>query len=499
MPPRIKATIDRLLRPGSAALWAGGLFLLLFAALAVQPIPPADFWWHLKVGEIVLDEGCIPRQDLFSYTVPGEPFLYQSWLAGLCFALLYRLGGAALAVVLNAALLTAAYALLWRLAHQVSGSHYAATLAALAALLVSAGNWAPRPQSFSILLFALFLWLLRQIQQGRPALLWLLPPLLALWANLHGAFVLGLALLGGALLGEVIRSLRPGWPQPGLSRPAQVGLLATTLAAAAATLLNPAGWRIWDYVRTIQQNAVIREAIAEWQPPSTDNSVGIIFYLSLLGLFFLLLYRRCRPLPSEALWLAGTTWLALGGVRSIIWYSFVLGLLLARALAGLPWPAAPEPGRRQGLLNLALLSALALLALLATPYFKGALPLPCTLRGTLSADTPVQAADFIQQNLSGRLFHRMEHGGYLLWRFYPQRRIFIDSRIELYPSFIWQDYVALSAGAPEAAALLDNYNVEILLLDRSTQQGLLERLDGSPDWQIRYENPAEGSVVLTRN
>lgn len=477
----------------------GGLFLLLFAVLVIQPLPPADFWWHLQVGETVLEEGRIPQTDLFSYTAAGQPFHYQSWLAGVILALCYRLGGAAAVVVLNAILLTLAYGLLWAACREASGHHHPAALATLIAVAVSAGNWAPRPQTFSILLYALFLWLLLRLRQGKPTPLWLLPSLIALWANLHGAFVLGLALLGSVLVVEWAKPFLPGRPLPLLPQRTRLALLGTTLAATAAPLFNPAGWRILDYVRAIQGNPIIRQYIAEWQPPSLDNSVGVLFYLSLLGLFFLLLYRGPRPDPAEALWLAGTAWLALGGVRSIIWYSFILGLLAARGLQDLPWRQTQPPSPAQARLNLALLALLAGLVTLTLPWCKGLLPLPPDLQGTIARETPLHAADWIEgEGPGGHIFHRMEYGGYLLWRFYPERRVFIDSRIELYPPALWQDYARISGGQPEAVALLDHYGVAVLLLDRRLQAGLLEQVRQSGLWQVRYENPDEESVVLTR-
>lgn len=492
--------ITTCLQPKDTTLWAGTLFLLLFAALVIQPLQPADFWWHLQVGEVVLDEGRIPRTDLFTYTVPGRPYIYQGWLAGVFFALLYRLGGTALVVVVNALLLTLSYGLLWWICRQESGHAHLATACTFAAAVVSLGNWTVRPQTLSTLLFALFLSILVRFRRGRPTPLWLLPPLIALWANLHGAFVLGLFLLGATLVGEVGKTLLPGRPFPTLPARSRRALLGTTLTAAAAPLLNPVGWRIFSYLVTIQSNPIIRRYMAEWKPPRPDDAVGGIFYLSLLLLFLLLLYRQHRPDPVEALWLSGTAWLALGGVRSILWYSLTMGLLAAQGLAGLSLPPSTTHKRWQGRLNLFFLLLLGGLALLATPWAKGLLPLPPDLQGTIAQHTPVGATDFlVEEGIVGPTFHRMEYGGYLFWRFYPQRVVFIDARIELFPPDLWDDYTTISAGGPGTAALLEHYGVEVLLLDTRFQAGLLEWAQTSGRWRLRYQNLVEHSAVLTPN
>ncbi len=496
---RTTRSLRKALQPGSAALWAGALFLLFFAVLVIQPIQPADFWWQLRVGQIVLQEGRIPTTDLFSYTLPGVPYLYQSWLAGAFFALVYALGGAALIVVMNAAMLTAAYALLWRACQLVSGHAHVATGCTLAALVVSLGNWGVRPQSFSTLLVAAFILILVRFRRGLAGPLWLLPPLTALWANLHGAFILGPALVGATLAGEVLKTVLSRRPFPSLDGRRLRDLVLATLATVAAPLLNPAGPRILAYLGAIGANPVIRQSIAEWRPSRLDNAVGITFYLSLLGLLILLLYLRQRPDPVDALWLAGTTVLAIGGVRNILWYSFVMALVGARALSSRLLRRPAEASAWQVGVNRAFLAILAGVALLATPWGKIILPLPADMRGAISRDTPVHAADWIEQSqIAGPIFHRMEYGGYLLWRFYPQRRVFIDPRIELYPQEIWGEYAQISAGGPEARMLLDRYGVEVLLLNTRMQAGLVRWASDSGDWEVRFTDPEEESIVLTR-
>ncbi len=496
---RIGRSLGKALQPGSAALWAGALFLLLFAVLALQPIQPADFWWQLRVGQVVLQEGRVPTTDLFSYTVPGAPFFYQSWLAGVLFALVYALGGPALIVVMNAVMLTAAYALLWRACRLASEHAHVATGCTLAAIVVSLGNWGVRPQSFSTLLVAAFILILVRFRRGLTGPLWLLPLLTALWANLHGAFILGPALVGATMLGEALKVVLPGRPFPPIEGRRLRNLGLATLGTLAAPLLNPAGLHIVAYLRDIGGNPVIRQSIAEWKPPRPDDAVGAVFYLSLLGLFFLLLYLRVRPDPVDALWLAGTSWLALGGVRSILWYSFVMALLLAGALSSRPRPQPAQALEWQIGVNRAFLAILAGIALLSMPWSKSILPLPADMQGAISRDTPVHAADEIESaGLEGPIFHRMEYGGYLLWRFYPQRRVFIDPRIELYPTALWSDYALISSGAPEAGALLDRYGVRVLLLDTRTQAGLVEWASASGEWEVRFVDPAEESIVLTR-
>lgn len=478
------------------ALWVAVLLLLLLAALLVQPIYQPDFWWHVQMGELVLAEGRVPQADLFSYTVPGRPFLYQSWLAGVVMALSYHAGGAALVIVGNALLLLAAYALLlWHC--RVEGQNTRLAVAAtLLALVVAAGNWAVRPQTFSVLLFVALYSILDRYRQGKRSPLWAAPLILGLWANLHGAFITGFLLLGATLAGEVLKRWLPGRPLPVMSWRRLGWLALAAVLSAAAILANPVGPGLLRYVLTIWGNPAIRGFIAEWKPTGTEMGTSLIFLGSLVGYLLVLVLRRRYPDPTDLLLLLATAWLALGGVRNLLWYGLIIAPLLARALAGREEPPDPLPNP---VLNTLVVALVAAIVLLSTPWLKGLVPLPANLRGTLAADTPVATCTALRERgLNGRVFHQMESGGYLAWRLWPEVQVFIDSRIELYPGGVWEDYLQISAGRPGYQELLDRYEVQVLVLNRSFQGGLVAQVRDSAVWEWVYENAQEDTVVFRR-
>ncbi len=478
------------------SLWIFVLLALLLAALVVQPIYQPDFWWHVKMGEVVLQTGQVPRQDLFSYTVPGRPFIYQGWLAGVFLALLYHAGGAGLVILVNALLLTAAYALLLWHCRAVGGSARLAVGATFAAMVVSAGNWAVRPQTFSVLLFVALYVVVDRFRLGRRSPLWAVPLLVALWANLHGAFVTGLALLAINLLGEALKRVLPGRPFPVLPWRRLGWLALSTALAAVAVLANPVGPGILRYVLGIWSNPAIRSFISEWQPIGTEAGTSAIFLLTAAGYPLLFAWRRRFPDPTDLLLFLALAWLSLGGVRNLLWYGLALAPLLARALAVAQEP--PEPPSRPAL-NAAILALVALLVVLALPWVKVYLPLPANLQGFYAQDTPRQTAEFVlQEGLPGPIFHQMESGSYLLWRLAPGYRVFIDPRIELYPGAIWDDYFHLSAGRPGYQELLERYGIQTLLLNCAHQSGLVFQVQDSPQWELVYENAQEDTVVYRR-
>lgn len=478
------------------ALWVAVLLILFLAALLVQPIYQPDFWWHVKMGELVLAQGQVPEEDLFSYTVPGRPFIYQGWLAGVVLALLYHAGGAIPIILGNAFFLLAAYALLlWHCWVEGRNTRLAVG-ATFLALVVSAGNWAVRPQTFSVLLFVALYIVLDRYRQGRRSPLWAVPLGMALWANLHGAFITGFLLLGATIGGEVLKRWLPGRPLPVLSW-SRVGWLTLTAGlSVGAIFLNPVGPRILRYVLNIWSNPAIRGFIAEWQPTGTEMGTGLIFLGSLVGYLLILNLRRRTPDPTDLLLFLATAWLALGGVRNLLWYGLVLAPLLARALAGREEPPEPFPNP---VLNTLIVALVTIIVVLATPWVKGILPLPEDLQGTLAADTPIATAEAVHaQGLTGRVFNQMESGGYLAWRLWPETQLFIDSRIELYTGEVWQDYLHISAGRTGYQELLDRYGVQFLVLNGAAQGGLVQQVQDSSVWVWVYENSQEGTVVYRR-
>jgi hypothetical protein len=161
----------------------------------MHPLRRLDFWWHLKVGEVIVTSGQIPRVDLFSFTHAGRPFVYQMWLGGVLYYLTYQIGGPPLVITFNTVLLLLAFVLTFHLCLQAASRVRMAALCALVAAIVLGWYSNVRPQAYSFALFAAFYWILWAYRDGRRDFLWALPLLMTLWVNLHGAFVLGIGLI----------------------------------------------------------------------------------------------------------------------------------------------------------------------------------------------------------------------------------------------------------------------------------------------------------------
>jgi hypothetical protein len=494
---------SRRLFPQNAALitidhvWLAAALILVALRPLLTVIQPNDFWWHLAMGREILAQGGVPVVDSFSFTRAGEPFFNQAWLAQLLMYGLYRAGGLPLVIITQSLVITLAYGLLLRLCLLRTGRlKLCVALLLLVTMPMSFDNWTVRPQSYVFPLFAGFLTVLSEHRLGHASRLWLLPLLMALWVNMHGSFVLGLALIAITMFGELLKPTRAQNQEP-RTKNREGGSWFLVLGSplvlwggltALATLLNPAGPAVLRYVTNLLGSNQVTTLVTEWAPPTTRDINGAIFFLAAMVCTAVLAYARRRPDLTDMLLLGAFFWLALGATRNVVWFGFVAMPLLAVQLATL----LPEPRARRfagsAVLNGALIGVLALLLVLASPWVKPALDLPPAVGRLLAEETPVEAVRALQQlpDRPRRLFHAMGAGSYLIWAA-PEQQVFIDPRIELYPFEQWVDYINLGQ-ANNADALLAKYDIDGAMLNLKEHELLAEHLRRAAGWELRYED-----------
>ena len=475
-------------------VWAVVSLAGIFVILALGLIRPHDFWWHVRAGQWIVDNGRVPATDLFSYTRAGEPWAYQSWLMEVVLYLWLRAGGLPLVIFFHAAVITTAYGLSLGVNQRAAGGNLRwAALATLAAAALGISNWNVRPQTISFLFFALTLYTLERHAAKRldARWLWLLPPLFALWANAHGGFVFGLALLGATLLAEMLAWLRR-------QRRFPTRLLLVTLLCAGATLLTPIGLGMADYVLGFVKHPVTRSLNVEFWPPTIRSLDGQIFFAYVAILIVLLVASRYRPTPRQTVYLLLFGGLAVMARRNTAWFGLVAAPTMAASLY--TWTrdrhAAGNARTGRAHLNYAMLVLVGVVAVLSLPWLRPYLPLPEERRAYVSSETPVEAVAYLR-TLPGprRVFHSEGSGSYMIWAS-PKVPVFVDTRIELYPEEQWRDYLALTGARYDWQAILDRYGVDTLLLHREKQEHLIEAATAATGWERIYED--QQMVIIER-
>jgi hypothetical protein len=459
---------------------------LVFIATATDRHYLADFWHHLARGRAIVTEGRLVNTDLFTYTVAGRPFQDVNWLSQVLYYHLYGLGGLPLVQCANAFALAAMMGLLLYLCRRASGSLATANLVCILAFFGLWEVFTVRPQTFSFVLFAgLYgvLWL----AERRPWLLVLPPALLALWANVHGAFPAGLLLVGAFVLGAAYSAWRrDGWR---VWRDRTTRRLALCLVGCVlATMLNPYGWRVYAYVGATSSSAAAR-GIDEWLPPSLDLLIGKAWAVSLAVVLTAFALPRSRPTAREVCLALVFLPLACGSVRMVAWWLLamapVLARLLADNLAALRALDRPEP---PSFASAAVFGAVVLAVVFCLPGLDCYNPLLGAERrsGRRPEDDLEAAARYVADHAAtGRVFCRFEWGEYLGWALGPRQAVFMDGRIEIFPDDVWARYSTVTRAGAGWRDVLASYRVDCLLLDRQyhARTGLLAQVERCPEWQ----------------
>jgi hypothetical protein len=465
----------------SDLLWLGVVLFFILTIAFLLPIPPNDYWWYLRLGEDIIDIKDVPRVDTFSSTQFGQPITYQSWLSAVLFYLLNRMGGNTLIVFVRGVVLAAFYFLIWYTCRLVCGGARLSALITLLAALASSNNWAVRPQLFSLMMFALFLLSLWQWRKGHTRWVWMLPVLMLLWVNLHGAFILGFLLVGVALVGG-----------EGKRR----DLLVALVLMGAASLVNPRGWGAWEYVISLLSDPASQQLGEEWHPLNINVWQGMIFYAWLL--VFPLLASFSKRTLSWIDWLLflGFGWMALNGLRYVIWFIAILAVLstsLLEPLVGKYLDSKESPGNPT--INGVILTCLLLLPMFFLPgvrdeWWRESPPV-------LTNNTPVEAVAWLKEHpeLPGPLWSDLAFSSYLIYAL-PERPVWIDTRFELYPLSQWERYITVSEALPEWSEILGEEAIAMIMVDLHEQEQLIVVLDQNDNWCLRFDN--QTSRIYTR-
>jgi hypothetical protein len=464
-------------------LWMSLALLVLLPIALFLAITPHDYWFYVRIGKDILESGAVPRVDTFSYTYPGRPIFYQPWLSAVIFWLAHSTGGATLTFLLRYISIGAAYGLIWALMRYLGTGPKLATLLVILLGLSSSMNWSMRPQMFAYPLFVLMLWVLWHWQTGQPKLMWTLPLIVLLWVNLHGSFVLAFVLMGSALLF-------------GAGNRKQLAIWLTV--SLFATLINPRGVFVWEFVPGMLTSPSDQMFATEWRPPANAGWQMNIFYAWLLLFIPLVALSPRRLSLLEWIWFLGFGWLALSGLRYVIWFMLIMAVLTGPLINDL-WrsfrPAGifseTNPTFNYILAGLILLLPLMLLPGIRESWWQEA-PAPYH-----EGSTPIAATNWLADHpdIKGPLFAEYTFGSYLTYAL-PSRLLWIDNRFNAYPPEHWEKYQTISSAEYSWDKLLDADHVNLLMLSLSTQKNLVQAVGDSKAWCEQYRDKT--AVIFSR-
>jgi hypothetical protein len=472
------------------------LLLLVFVGamfvISAGPLIDTDLWWHLANGRYILAHG-VPTADVYSFTAAGQPWVVHEWVTEVGMYVLYQLGGLRALVLGAAALVALGEYLVYRLLRRAGLGVAGAVVLAVVLGLAASPSWGARPQLISFVLTALLLNLLMRYRSSPGRWVWLLGLYFVAWANLHPAFVFGAGLVVLFAVGELLRARAR---DAGALLPRDRSrLLAVGVVGLLSGLLTPSTVQTYVAFYRVIASPVQRAINVEWASPD--------FHLVPAGVMLLVLivvvvaggaatYRRREGGGAdltEVLLGAVTLALALNSQRNVALFAVAGAPLVGRSLVGMLAAtggrstrvrAAGAPMTAVNLVLLALLAAGAL-GLRVLPNTQ-----PSLLDDTTRKNFPVDAvAHLAAASTPSPLFNAYEWGGYLIWSAYPQRKVFIDGRAEVYGDSILSDYIEVAALGGKRQDVLDRYGVQSILIHAGNPLGAVLRSSG---WRLEYSD-----------
>jgi hypothetical protein len=500
------------LSPAGLGLWCA--LCVFFVYLSHRPLWHTDLWGHLGYGRLLVARGAIPATEPLMPLSQGVAFVDFSWLSEVLAYFAFAWQGVPALTFLYASAVTACIGLLawctFRKTRLVGA-------AGLAALLCAWIDWQQlaimRPQlAGSVCFMVCFMLLFANARAIRGGLLWPTALLFAVWANLHGSFVVGLAVLAAFVCGRAVDLLRRTGRLRAVLNDVRLrhSALALVLAAAAVTL-NPYGWRVYSAAWQLSSNANLTDLV-EWKPLGLWMWQGRAALAVSIGLIVLYVLTPRRISTTELLLLVGLGTATLARSRMIVWWGPVAAYYASVHAAAI-WKRwrRNKSGEPIGLLGRAVrigferkipvkfAIAAVLVALCCTPLAAAIAHQPLAgPRATLSAETPVNAASFLRAHPPrGQIFNTLEWGDYLLWAGPPKLEVFVASHAHLVPHAVWQDYLRIITLDEGWQKILERYRINTAIVDDDQHAALADALREDPAWSITYQD-AQGLVLVRR-
>ncbi|WP_020468306.1 hypothetical protein [Zavarzinella formosa] len=491
---------------------------LAFFSLVRYPLWHTDVWAHAKYGEAYLKLGFFDHEPLSPFTDHEAPFAHVAWLSQVLYFKLYKFGeifalssegrlasGAEALNLFHFLMMMARFTLTWLMFRRFGGSNaWAAVCLGLYLLASGLGTAIQRPQAFGLFFMTVLLYSLSSPRLSRG---WMvgLPLMFGLWANMHGTFVVGLAVLGLHTLG---RTIERGFADSETRQLVTVGVLSFL-----ATMVNPHGPALYWHIVAFSGHPNLK-TMSEWLPMTFKLEGGTHwpYIMSLVLLAFIWFLGRRKV--GAAGWLVALPFALWPWwqERSLLWWWIIAMWLLARLGPGLGerFPTIPslpegEPKRWKFFVGAAI-TAYCLGSLVLERYVPVAPPME---RNTvLSKATPWRLAwelldskesshggwipelrteinrQFPDGKFKGVIFSSETQGDFLVWALPPEMPVTLFTHAHVFSKQHWDVCLNVKAGEPDALEILKRFDARLLIVETDTHGKLCQIIRDSEDWIV---------------
>lgn len=469
-------------------------FLIVFVAICFSGsdflLKDGDTGYHIRAGEIIIREMALPRHDPFSFISPTLPWIAHEWFSEVLMAIVHKTLGLEGVVLLFALLLSATYWLLFR-AIRIFRRTIMVDLLVLSLVMSSSQvHWLARPHIFSLFLTVLLYHVLILHQEDRGNYLYVIPPIMLLWVNLHGGFIAGFLFMGIFLLGHILGLLASEGEKRSVSANKGKKLSLICAASVLVACVNPFGVHAFLFPFRLVSDTYLMDHVMEFLSPNFHAFV--LYRYLLLFLIGILGFSRASLSVTESILVLLFTSMSLYSARYIPLCAIVYAPILSKHADILVGESKGKVARwlressevyetidsgAKGYAILVLALA-AFIALSATGKVYARFP---------EKTAPMAAIDFLRKNpIPGNMFNNDEIGDYVIYELYPQYKVFVDGRLDMYGSPIIKEYMKVTDIETGWKDVLDKYNINYFFI--YTNSVLVRHLLTDADWRGIYSD-----------
>lgn len=500
-----------MMRPNKGVGWlmpsiADILFLSFFFKLLNNGsglLDDGDTGWHIVTGESILRTFKIPFADPYSHSIAGAPWTAHEWFAEVLFGLAHRLMGLNGVVLVSTTVITLTFFFLYLFMLRRGVSAIIAVSFTILAAWASMLHWLARPHIFSLPLTLAFVVILDMYRREKVNRLWLLPPLMVLWVNLHGGYVLGLILVLLYACGNLLRS----FTSSDIREEARGASKVLGMAAGAtlvATFVNPQGPAILYFPFHLIGRRYIMDNVVEWLSPNFHQYTVFEYMLLLFIAIFAL--SKIRPDIIEGGAALLLTYMALYSVRYVPLLAIVVTPMAAER-AGEVFDQLTKPLASLKIVNITrdiFRNVSSNVTSLETRFVHhlwvyaavGGCFLVALNGGKFGRAQamdyqhdrrlfPVEALNFALNNdIKGNMFNNDGWGGYIIYKSYPHFKVFMDGRSDMYGVPMLKEYVKVATAQVDCENVLDKYDVTWIIFNANSP--VCQLLVAKRNWKLIY-------------
>jgi hypothetical protein len=467
-----------------------------------------DTGWHIRTGEWILAHHRVPFHDIFSFTKPNSVWYAWEWLSDVLFAWLHAHGGLRTIAFFSMMLICLTFLALFRLVRRKSNA-IVAVLVTMVAAATSSIHWLTRPHLFTVFLLVAFYAALESVRAGKTRLgpvpyLAILPFATILWTNLHGGFFVGVLMISAYGVGDLLKlalttdaeERRPAWV-----RARRYFLCA--LACMAASLVNPYTWRLHQHVFTYLTDPYQSQHIAEFLSISFHHPLAVFFEAMLLIGAMAAVWHASKGRYVEPVLFLMWSHAALLAARNIPLFAIVAAPIMASAIeewvAAMPtWKLAAwarnaatkfadvarETTETDSIPRWHVASLLGVALFGAILYAPNP---PKSFRAEFDPKRfPAGAIDTLRGDPAARIFSDDQWGDYLIYRLYPNTKVYTDGRSDFYGPEFGKQYLGVMSVAYDWEKTLGRFGVDTILL--SPTSPLAGAVKESARWRVVHDD-----------